>query len=238
MTEKTEDGLHLEAYAKNIRQRLKNKPVTLITLLRIVAREGRDLDCLSQPKTDDIREILLLATFREIQAYQEKDPNQNGNNGSPMDYVLKKGIEHGYGKRKALSSNGTEPIAEDLLPFQIGGFTFEPLPRLLRRPDGADVRLSPRLASLFSVCANNPHRLVTLRMISRVWGLENNPYTDSESFHELCREYTSSLRRAIGDEVIQQNTLPRHFRYINTILLRGIIFDPEGKGKTESVPWK
>lgn len=225
--EKTEAILYLKAYAENVRQRLgRDRPVSLSTLLRMVARDGRALDSLLRHETADVRDILLLAALREIQQ------NQGKSNGlTLLAHVLKRGIEHGYWKRKELPSNGTEPTTEDVLPIQIGDFFFDPLKRLVQRADMPAVHLQPRLASLFNLFAHQPNQIITPGMIGRAWDLQT--YQDTESFRALCWTQIGCLKKVVGDQEIEKHY--RRFRYINNIAKRGYIFDPSGEGKIDVV---
>lgn len=71
-------------------------------------------------------------------------------------------------------------------------------------------------------------------MIGQAWQLEQ-VYQDTKSFQSLIWSQITSLRRRIGDQLLDPTLSPRYakndYRYINHVLTYGYIFDPEGEGK-------
>lgn len=132
----------LRAYALELKEHLGKTP-TLPTLLRFAVREAQDLDVLVSPNTPDPAANLLKAALLEMRAKNKQ--NGNGSNGSELlNQIVEFGLrEHFWAVQKPLV-DGTKPQDQDLLPLEVGHFSFDPLKRKLSKIDGSTDLLSPR----------------------------------------------------------------------------------------------
>jgi two-component system KDP operon response regulator KdpE len=117
------------------------------------------------------------------------------------DYVTKPfGIDELLARIRAATRRSSAPTA-GTPELRIGQHTVDLAGRVVRGPDGAQVRLTPTEWHLLEILAHNPGKLVSQRqLLTQVWG---PTYTTETNY---LRQYMAQLRRKLEDDPAR----PRH----------------------------
>jgi two-component system KDP operon response regulator KdpE len=117
------------------------------------------------------------------------------------DYVTKPfGIDELLARIRAATRRSSAPAA-GTPELRIGQHTVDLAGRVVRGPDGAQVRLTPTEWHLLEILAHNPGKLVSQRqLLTQVWG---PTYTTETNY---LRQYMAQLRRKLEDDPAR----PRH----------------------------
>lgn len=179
-------------------------------------RMSLELKCNGQ-LPDSTDRLAILKAYRD-QVYAENGPIEPD---QLIKLIIKDGEMLRWWRTRHLNGSFPESLSQPKV-LEYGGFSYEIAETVVSRPDGIQVKLTPREDDLFLPLIAYPEEVLTYKAILEIWGWEVKP----DSIH-VIRVNMARLRGKIGDQPLPTSSryFPR-FHYIQTILDTGYKFDP------------